>query len=89
VRKHWDSSGGVCACVLLMYTFEFRSAQGSFSYSRFTVSVSFLASLAIYFFCVTDATETRTCKADVVVGLPEGKAEELDAKDSKWRVSGK
>jgi len=31
----------------------------------------------------------RTLKADTVVGLPEGKAEELDAKEKDWRVSGK
>lgn len=31
----------------------------------------------------------RTCKADVVVGLKAGQAEELDAKDPKWRVNGK
>ena len=31
----------------------------------------------------------RTLKADTVVGLPEGKAEELNAKDKSWRVNGK
>ncbi|KAK4701394.1 damage-control phosphatase, subfamily III, partial [Phenoliferia sp. Uapishka_3] len=31
----------------------------------------------------------RTCKADVCVGLEEGKKEELDEKDPSWRVSGK
>ncbi|GAA5847063.1 hypothetical protein JCM3766R1_000602 [Sporobolomyces carnicolor] len=31
----------------------------------------------------------RTCKADTVVGLPEGKAEELDKVDKEWRVNGK
>ena len=30
----------------------------------------------------------RTCKADVCVGLAEGKAEELDRKAQRWRVSG-
>lgn len=30
----------------------------------------------------------RTCKADVVVALPPGKAEMLDQKDPRWRVSG-
>lgn len=31
----------------------------------------------------------RTCKADVVVGLQEGRAEELDVEDPNWRVNGK
>ncbi|GAA6008339.1 hypothetical protein JCM11491_004440 [Sporobolomyces phaffii] len=31
----------------------------------------------------------RTLKADTVVGLPQGKAEQLDATDPDWRVSGK
>lgn len=31
----------------------------------------------------------RTCKADVCVGLSEGKSEELDVSDPSWRVSGK
>jgi DNA gyrase inhibitor GyrI len=31
----------------------------------------------------------RTCKADVCVGLEEGKEQELDAKDKTWRISGK
>lgn len=33
----------------------------------------------------------RTCKADVVVGIPEGVAEKLDAdeKEKGWRVNGK
>src|SRR5258708_32304499 len=33
----------------------------------------------------------RTCKADVVVGLPEGVAEKLDAdeKEKGWRINGK
>lgn len=36
-----------------------------------------------------DLLSLRTCKADVCVGLAEGKAEELDASDPNWRVSGK
>ncbi|GAA5889102.1 hypothetical protein JCM16303_000102, partial [Sporobolomyces ruberrimus] len=31
----------------------------------------------------------RTLKADTVVGLPEGKAEELDKVEKDWRVNGK
>lgn len=31
----------------------------------------------------------RTCKADVCVGLAEGRAEELDQEDPKWRINGK
>lgn len=31
----------------------------------------------------------RTCKADVVVGLPEGVEERVKAEDSQWRVNGK
>lgn len=31
----------------------------------------------------------RTCKADVVVGLKPGQAEEMDDQDPKWRVNGK
>ncbi|SGY19843.1 BQ5605_C017g08345 [Microbotryum silenes-dioicae] len=36
-----------------------------------------------------DILSLRTCKADVCVGLEEGKAEELDRTDPSWRVSGK
>lgn len=31
----------------------------------------------------------RTCKADVAVGLEEGKEAELDKEDPSWRVNGK
>ena len=31
----------------------------------------------------------RTAKADVVVGITEEVAKELDVKDPKWRVNGK
>jgi len=31
----------------------------------------------------------RTAKADVVVGVELAKAEELDKRDERWRVSGK
>ncbi|RMF80712.1 MAG: DUF89 family protein, partial [Chloroflexi bacterium] len=31
----------------------------------------------------------RTLKSDPVVGLPEGKAEQLDTVDDEWRVNGK
>jgi len=30
----------------------------------------------------------RTCKADVIVGLKPGKAEELEQNDPRWKVSG-
>ncbi|GAA95849.1 uncharacterized protein L969DRAFT_18271 [Mixia osmundae IAM 14324] len=36
-----------------------------------------------------DLLSLRTCKADVVVGLEEGTQAELDAKDPRWRISGK
>ncbi|SCV73182.1 BQ2448_7107 [Microbotryum intermedium] len=36
-----------------------------------------------------DILSLRTCKADVCVGLEEGKADELDRTDPNWRVSGK
>ncbi|KAL8291312.1 hypothetical protein RQP46_002290 [Phenoliferia psychrophenolica] len=36
-----------------------------------------------------DLLSLRTCKADVCVGLEEGKSQELDEKDPNWRVSGK
>jgi hypothetical protein len=31
----------------------------------------------------------RTLKSDTIVGLPSGRAEQLDAEDPKWRVNGK
>jgi len=31
----------------------------------------------------------RTNKADVVVGIPQETADELDARGEKWKVSGK
>lgn len=36
-----------------------------------------------------DLLSLRTLKADTVVGLPQGKAEELDQVDKNWRVNGK
>ncbi|PWN52319.1 DUF89-domain-containing protein [Violaceomyces palustris] len=36
-----------------------------------------------------DLLSLRTCKADVCVGLPEGREAELDQVDPKWRVNGK
>ncbi|GAA5931130.1 damage-control phosphatase ARMT1 family protein [Sporobolomyces koalae] len=36
-----------------------------------------------------DLLSLRTLKADTVVGLPQGKAEELDKVDKNWRVNGK
>ncbi|KAI5477683.1 duf89 domain protein [Pseudohyphozyma bogoriensis] len=36
-----------------------------------------------------DLLSLRTCKADVCVGLEEGKSEELDKEDPTWRISGK
>ena len=31
----------------------------------------------------------RTCKAEVVVGLPEGVAERLSAEEKEWMTTGK
>ncbi|GJN93724.1 hypothetical protein Rhopal_006781-T1 [Rhodotorula paludigena] len=36
-----------------------------------------------------DLLSLRTCKADTVVGLPEGTEERVEKEDPKWRVNGK
>ncbi|GAA5875787.1 hypothetical protein JCM3774_006457 [Rhodotorula dairenensis] len=36
-----------------------------------------------------DILSLRTCKADTVVGLPEGTEERVEKEDPKWRVNGK
>ncbi|BGP27397.1 duf89 domain protein [Rhodotorula toruloides] len=36
-----------------------------------------------------DILSLRTCKADTVVGLPDGTEEQVEKEDSKWRINGK
>ncbi|KAK4330351.1 putative Damage-control phosphatase [Rhodotorula toruloides] len=36
-----------------------------------------------------DILSLRTCKADTVVGLPEGTEERVEKEDPKWRINGK
>lgn len=43
---------------------------------------------ALYGFCPAPLCTMRTLKADLVVGLKEGKAEELQAVNDKWMVTG-
>lgn len=53
---------------------------------RYWAPTTSFADLVDYF--PSPVTALRTLKCDVAVGLPDGKAEELDATDPKWRTSG-
>lgn len=53
---------------------------------RYWAPTTPFADLADYF--PSPVTALRTLKCDVVTGLPEGRAAELDAADPSWRTSG-
>ncbi len=75
-----DLSGA--AITILKGDLNYRRLVGD----RYWPPTTSFADLVNYF--PSPVAALRTLKCDVATGLPEGRAEELDATDPKWRTSG-
>jgi hypothetical protein len=73
---------GAARMTILKGDLNYRRLVGD----RYWPPTTTFAELADYF--PSPVTALRTLKCDVVTGLPEGRAAELDATDPSWRTSG-